>query len=373
MLSNPFPDGISKPPGRSNGLLTNAGSGISYIWPDRTIPFYHGFSAGVQWELPFRSVLEVSYNGRRGRQIGVNTNMNSVTYEEYQTYGSSLTSTQVKNPYAGLLPGTSLNGANMTLQQSLLPYPQFTGITESERSIGTQHFDYIQLGLEKRLSAGLTVSSSATFGWGWTYSSYLNNGMDAIGQFIRRDAGTEPYIVNLNATYSLPFFNDAGGVKKAVLGGWQIAGFGQWRAGTILGVGGAVSSGLDPRIDNPTLAHRFNTCTFNMTNNQRQNCASATEPVAWIIQKPFTLNTQPQPQWGSVRTWTPLSVDLSVYKSFRLLERLKLDFRIDANNAFNTPRFGNPNMTATSSLFGVTTLTQANMPRSLQLGLKLSF
>lgn len=375
MLSNPFPDGILKPLGRAGGLLTNAGSSISYIWPDRTVPYSHAFSIGIQYELPFRSVVEISYNGRRGRQRPTSKALNSITYEQYMTHGANLTAsaTQVANPYAGLLPGTSLNGAKMTLQQSLLPYPQYTGITETDRTIGTSRYDSLQIAFEKRLSAGLSVSSSATFQTSSTYSSYLNSGMDAIGQFIRRDGGFEPYIINLNVTYSLPFFNDAGGLMKAILGGWQIAGFGQWRAGSILGVSGAVSTGLDPGIDNPTLAHRFNTCTFDMNTNKRQRCASDTEPVAWIIQKPFTLNTQPQPQWGSVRTWIPLSVDLSVYKSFRPLERLKLDFRVDANNAFNTPRFGNPQMGATSSLFGVTTLTQANMPRSLQLGLKLSF
>src|SRR5256885_8458785 len=48
MLSNPFPDGIRLPPGRSQGLLTNVGQSISYIWPERTIPYLHSFSSGVQ-------------------------------------------------------------------------------------------------------------------------------------------------------------------------------------------------------------------------------------------------------------------------------------------------------------------------------------
>jgi hypothetical protein len=65
-------------------------------------------------------------------------------------------------------------------------------------------------------------------------------------------------------------------------------------------------------------------------------------------------------------------VDLSLWKTFKT-EHVSIDLRADASNAFNTPRFGNPTMTATSSLFGVTTMTQANMPRSIQLGLKLSF
>jgi len=374
MLTNPFPDGILKPLGSALGLQTNVGQSISYVWPDSTVPYSYTFSAGFQYQLPFRSVLEIAYNGRRGRSRPTSTSLDTVTYDQYMANGSSLTSTQVTNPYAGLLPGSSLNGAKMTLQQSLLPYPQFTAITETNRTIGTSRYDALQVTLEKRLTAGLTVLFSGTYAKASTYTTYLNPGMDAIGQFIKRDGGIEPYIFNLNGSYNLPFFNKASGLVNAVLGGWQIAGFGQWHAGTIMTIADAYSTGIDAGIDNPTYAHRLNTCTFNMNTNKRQNCASTSEPVAWIIQKPFTLNTQPQLQWSSVRSRIPLNVDLSLYKSFRIsTERVKLDLRADANNAFNTPRFGNPTLSATSSLFGVTTLTQANMPRSIQISLKLRF
>jgi hypothetical protein len=372
VLSNPFPTGILQPVGSSKGLLTNAGNSISYIYPDRAVPYSYTFSTGIQYQLPFRSVLQVSYNGRRGRNLATARNLNTVSFEQYLANGANLTGTQVNNPYANLLPGTTLNGARMTLQQSLLPYPQFTGITENARSIGKSRYDSMQVQLEKRVSSGLTVLFTGTFQNGATHSTYLNSGMDPIGQFITRDSGAEPFIINLNSTYSLPFFNQAKGFTRMLLGGWRIAGFAQFRSGGILDVTGATSTGTDPGISNPTYAHRFNTCTFNNNTNLRQNCSSPTEQVAWVIQKPFTLLTVPNPQWGTVRVWNPPISDLSLSKNFKT-ERLNVDLRADASNAFNTPRFGNPTLAATSSLFGVTTLTQANMPRSVQLGLKLTF
>ncbi len=349
-----------------------ADAGIVPLTTPGAVPYSHTFSTGIQYQLPFRSVLQVSYNGRRARNLATGRNLDSVTYEQYLSNGANLTGTQVANPYAGLLPGTSLNGARMTLQQSLLPYPQFTGVTENARSIGVSRYDSAQIQLEKRLSGGLTVLFTGTFQNGATHSTYLNSGLDAIGQFITRDSGAEPFLINLNSTYSLPFFNHTKGLTKTLLGGWRIAGFAQWRSGTILDVTGATSTGIDPGIDNAAYTHRFNTCTFNNNTSTRQNCASTAEPVAWIVQKPFTLLTVPNPQWGSVRVRNPLSTDLSLSKTFKT-ERLNVDLRADASNAFNTPRFGNPTMSATSSLFGVTTLTQANMPRSVQLGLKLTF
>ena len=300
MLSNPFPEGIRLPPGSSQGLQTNVGQSISYIWPQRTIPYLHSFSTGVQYELPFRAVVEVSYSGSRSRQLPTSKNFNSVTFDQYTSNGANLTGTTVPNPYAGLLPGSSLNGATMTLQQSLLPYPQFTGITENGRSIGSARYDSFLMRLEKRLSAGLTVLFTGTIATATTFTSYQNSGMDQIGQFITRDGGIPPWQYNLASTYNLPFFRNGGRMTRSMLGGWQLSGIVSWFPGGITGASGANSTGVDPALPRPTYDRWFNTCTLNNNTGRRQSCASDSEPVAWIIQKPFTLVTTPDPEWSSV-------------------------------------------------------------------------
>ena len=377
-LTNPFPTGILAPPGRSLGLLTNVGQAVSFISPTRVMPYSHVVSVGVQYQLPFRSVIEVSYNGRFGRSLPTSYNRNSVNAAQYQQYGASLTGTNVANPYAGLLPGTSLNGATMTLQQSLLPYPQYTGVTETNMPLGTSRYNSVVFQFEKRLSQGLSVSLNGTFGRSFTYNSYLNNGIDAPGQFITRDGGTPPRTINLIFTYTEDVFRHQSRLVKTVLNGWQVSGYTQWVSGALLNVSGAYTTGLDPTIENPTFSRWFNTCTLNLNNNTRQSCASATEPAAWMIQKPFTLNTQPVPQWNGFRGRSVPEVSLSFFKAFKIRERAKFELRMDADNATNQPTFGAPNLTATSSLFGVTTLTQGFSyssigPRQIQLGAKISF
>ncbi len=378
MLTNPFPTGILAPPGSSLGLLTNVGQGISFISPTRVMPYSHSVSVGVQYQLPFRSVLEISYNGRFGRNLPTSYSRNSITFAQYQQYGSALTGTSVPNPYAGLLPGTSLNGATRTLQQSLLPYPQFTGITENNMSFGTSKYNSVVFQFEKRLSQGLAVIVNGTFGKSTTHGIYLNNGLDAPGQFITRDGGTPPHTINLIFTYTENLFKNRNSLFKTALNGWQVSGYTQWVSGALLGVSGAYSTGLDPALPNPTFKRWFNTCTFNQNNNARQNCASDTEPVAWLIQKPFTLNTQPVPQWTDFRGRAVPEVSISFFKRFRIRERVGFELRMDADNATNQPTFGAPNTSATSSLFGVTTLTQgfsysSVSPRQIQLGAKISF
>ncbi len=378
MLSNPFPTGILAPPGRSLGLLTNVGQSISFISPTRVMPYTHVVSVGVQYQLPFRSVIEVSYNGRFGRDQPTSYNRNSVSFAQYQQYGASLTGTSVANPYANLLPGTSLNGSTITLQQSLLPYPQYTGITENNMPIGTTKYNAVVFQFEKRLSHGLSVVFNGTFGKSTTFTSYLNNGMDAPGQFITRDGGTPPHTINLIFTYTEDLFKNQNKLVKTVLNGWQVSGYTQWVSGALLNVSGAYSTGLDPRLPNPTFTRWFNTCTLNQNTTARQNCADASEPVAWLIQKPFTLNTQPVPQWPDFRGRAVPEVSMSFFKAFRIKERARFELRMDADNATNQPTFGSPNLSATSSLFGVTTLTQGFSyssigPRQIQLGAKISF
>jgi hypothetical protein len=372
MLSHPFPDGILLPPGRSQGLLTNVGQGISYIYPQRTVPFLHSFSSGIQYELPFRSVIEVSYSASRTRNLPTSRNMNSITADQYTSNGAALSST-VPNPFAGLLPGSSLNGATMTLQQSLLPFPQYTGLTETGRSIGTARYDSLLMRVEKRLSAGLTTLFTMTLTDSTQRVSYQNSGMDPIGKFIVRDGGTPPWQYNLSATYELPFFRKSRGFTRSALGGWQTSGFVSWFPGSIVTIGGANSTGIDPALPHPTYNRWFNTCTINNNTGRRQNCIDDSEAVAWVIQKPFTLVTQPDPEWSSVRTRVPAEFNLAIFKSFAIRESFRAEFRAEAFNAFNSPRFGGPSTSATASTFGVVTLAQANAPRSIQLSLRLSF
>jgi hypothetical protein len=67
-----------------------------------------------------------------------------------------------------------------------------------------------------------------------------------------------------------------------------------------------------------------------------------------------------------------VTLDASLVKNNRITERFQAQLRADFFNALNHPNFSAPNLTPTSAAFGTIT-SQANLPRTIQLGLRLTF
>ena len=368
-LRNPYPNGLSQPVGSSQGLATLVGNGYTYQNQGRTIPYVHQFSVGLQRELPWQVVLDASYVGSRTRGYPVAKGINEITEAQLATGTAMLV--QVPNPFAGLLPGTAMNGATVPLQQLVRPYPQFTGISEDRRPIGEIDYNSIQMTLNKRLSQGLQFLVSYTYSKRMQRTEYLaaQNSWDQPLEVVSGDDA--PHRLFVSATYRLPNVNDNKGVLNLLLGGWQMNGIAVWQSGLPVTVAAGSVLLADPALDDPTRERWFNTCTVT-TAGVRQNCASTSETVAWQVQAPYTLRTSPT-RLDTVRTDRPLQLDFSIFKAFNLPAGMKLQVRAEAFNTFNTPWFGAPNTTVTATAFGTVTPTQANDPRNIQLGFRLSF
>jgi len=368
-LKNPYPAGIDVPPGRSQGLATLVGRGFTFGYPDRSIPYVHQFSIGWQQRLPWRIVAEATYVGSRSRSLQTSRSINEVSAEQLKL-GTALNDL-VANPFQGLLPGTAFNGATVVRSQLLRPFPQFTGITRAYETIGKSWYNALQVQVEKRVTHGLHFLVSYTLAKSIEAIGYLNAQHSDLAKVLTSvDA---PNRLILSGSYDLPFLQKATGFLQ-VFGGWKMNWIVSLQSGLPVGTpSGAYSSGIDPRIPNDqrTRDHWFNTCTLSLT-GVRQNCATANEPVAFVVQPPFTLRTL-STRFPNVRTSRPPQVDFSLFKAFRLHENLNLQLRAEAFNLTNTPWFGAPNTTLGGSAFGVVSPSQANDPRNVQIALKLVF
>ncbi len=368
-LSNPYPAGIDQPVGDTQGLATLVGRGFTYSDPERVIPYVHQFSIGAQRELLWRMVVEASYVGSRTRKLVVSKGINEISAAQLAQGNANLV--QVPNPFQGLLPGTAFNGATVPQQQLLRPFPQFTGITEDRRSLGVNDYDALQVSLNKRLARGLQFLVSYTFSKTEEEVTYLNP-QDDWNQLARVvTANDSPHRLLVSTTYQLPFLAGRNDLLGSILGGWQMNAIITAQSGLPVGTTAGAVLVADPSISNPTLAHWFNTCTQTLAGT-RQNCASADETVTWRVQAPFTLRTLPT-RLETVRTDRPTLIDFSFFKTFALPANMRLQARFEAFNFFNTPWFGAPNTNVTSTAFGTVAPTQANDPRNIQLGIRLTF
>ena len=171
-LSNPYPASLFaggqllQPIGNSQGLSTNLGQNISAQYLDRALPYAHQYSAGFQYWLFKTWTAEATYVGNLTRRMPVSMNqnfipadvLNSIPVDQRQAYFTA----QVPNPMAGLLPGTGLNGATVSRAQLLYAYPQYGQVTITDVPAGRQRYDSAQFKLNRRFSAGLTVTAAFT-------------------------------------------------------------------------------------------------------------------------------------------------------------------------------------------------------------------
>jgi len=371
-LLNPFPTGVNQPTGSSAGLATQLGQGFSFADPNRTIPKVYNYSLAIQHQLPWATLVEVAFAGNYGTQLSVSKAINFLPRSFYVLPGGTppVPSTtllgQVTNPMAGKIAGSSLNNATTAYQNLQIPYPEFGGISESTRPLGKSLYNSLQVSVEKRLQAGLQGRFSFTWNKIMQETSYLND-QDDWNMLARVQAGEPSKVATLSMTYMLPIFNKGTGFVHNVLGGWEMNGILRYLNGSLVGApGGVYSTGVNPKVDDPTYQHWFNTCTLN-TNGVRQNCVDANQPVAFIQPGPNTLRTLSGALPG-IRTEVPTTMDLSLFKSFQFHEKARLQFRANAYNLANTPIFGGPNTTT-----GVIGIGQVNDPRIVELALKLNW
>lgn len=371
-LSNPFPAGIFRPAGSSQGLATFAGQTITYVYQNRTIPYMQQFSAGFQRELPGSVLVDISYVGSQSRQLGANKNINALSSDQLALGTVYLNQTQ-PNPMQGLLPGTAFNGANIPRRQLLRPYPQFNDLNRNELPVGKGWYNALQLQVQKRLSHGFDMLVNYTWSETMEAASYLNPQFNDTQLERARTSEDLPQRLSILGRYQFPFFSHAKGITKVFLGGWQIQAIALFQSGRQLNGVDAYPTGVNPFISGAKVpdGYYFNACSLN-TAGQRQSCASADQPVAWVQRLSDTLRVTSS-RWSQIREMRPPLVDSSVFKSFHPKEGLEVQFRAEAFNTFNTPWFGQANTTLGNARFGLLGNTQTNDQRNIQLALKLAF
>lgn len=382
-LSNPFPSGIIPPAGSSLGLGTFMGQSVSFLAPSVNDPYSLRWNFGVQRSLTPNLLLELDYIGNHASNVPVQTTQINEIPAQYlstlptrdQTVINTLTAT-VANPFAGLLPGTSLNGSKTTVAQLLSPFPQFpgdtgsgtTGVVMQNNTIGSSNFNAFDVRVEKRLSYGLSIIGDYMFSKLIERDDYLSAADTTLENGISAFDHTHHFVAAFS--YDLPFgrgqmLDLRSGWANRLFGGWVLNGIYSyqtgapiaWNAGDYIYLNQPLD--LNNRETGQALVNgkyqplpAFDTAAFN-TNSKQQ-----------LVYHIRTFSTA----FPNLRADGINNLDSSILKDFNVTEGAYLQLRLEAFNIFNHPTFSAPQVSSpSSSSFGVIN-KQANLSRQIQLG-----
>ncbi|MBL8229171.1 MAG: TonB-dependent receptor [Bryobacterales bacterium] len=375
LLRNPYPRGVAPVLGSALGALTQFGNRIEATTQDIISPRSRQVNFNIQRDLPFDTLLEVAYVHTRGFQLHRNDegglSLNQLD-PSLMALGSRLNE-QVTNPFFGTrFAGGALGGARTSRAQLLRPYPQFTDIIPIY-SVGASSFYHsLQVSANKRFSKGLQMQLAYT--WGKSIDDGLSH-QDSYN--IRADRALSDidiaHRVVIMGIYELPFGRGRrfGGNwsrwMDIAVGNWQVNGLSTLSTGTPIGMSASNNAG----IFNQAIRANNNGRSGKLTGPVQDRLLAYFDRSVYSQPGQFSFGNM-GPRLPDIRNDGIYNFDLSLFKNFHITERLNAQLRGEALNAFNTPRFGGPNTSVTSSSFGVIT-SQANAPRQIQLGLKFMF
>ena len=316
------------------------------IYPDSNpMSYFEQYNLNVQNEIK-GILLEVGYAGSRGVHLPYGAyNLNAIPISQAATAAGRFIA-----PF--------------------VPYPQFPNGVSVQTWIGSSNYNSLQLKAEKRFSSGLGFIAAYTFsklidvGQLGYRDPLLNRDLD---RGIGPDNAPNRFTVAYN--YRLPFGKGnrwvTHGPLQYVAGGWELNGFTTFQSGLA----------LMPGISTNTCQCGNNAARPNVTSDPRISPSSRDLNHWYDISKfsvpaQFTIGNSGR---GLVYGPHTHNWDLNAAKTFPIpgREGMKLEFRAEFYNLFNTPQFSDPNMTVNAGTAG--RVTGSKNERQGQMALKLYF
>jgi hypothetical protein len=376
-LTAPFPGGVLLPTGSSLGLATSIGGGVSFYDPNHVQPKSTQYSASVQQQFPGNWTLQLAYVGARPTRLEVNHNIDILPAKYYNcavadpTCGLTFLNSKVANPMAGQIPQNSgLNASTIAESTLLLPYPQFSSVTENGSSIGTAPYNALQIQVAKPMRHHFNLQGNLTWDKVMLHTAYLDNYWAAVGKLESIQDPNPTLFANIFGSVELPRLLTAPAYERLALGGWQLNGVARFSNGNLIGAPGNVDIIGNYYTGNWSLRHQFNTCWQQPTTTStsvtwsnvvtavnsstglvtNQACDTSTSAAAFRQRIGFTSQTN-SPYLNLRIPLKPL-MDLSVFKKFTIHESTSFEIRGEFYNVLNTPEWGGPSTSLGAANFG---------------------
>jgi outer membrane receptor protein involved in Fe transport len=343
---NPFPASFAPfVPAKDAAFFTPLGTFGTFAGNFRP-SYMETYNITIERELARNLVARASYIGNLGRHLNYTDDIN----------------------YARYAPGATTGNI-----QQRRPYQDFGSILTTYGD-STSSYHGFQVSVERR------VTNSLSFEVNYTVSKSIDetsadqtpqNASQVIPLNLRANRGVsdfdQPQRLIASYVWALPKLAQQHAAVRNIAGGWELTGITTIRSGLPFSVSSgadrAFAGGLSNYADlvgNPFLdTGRSRADRINMYFN----------PAAFTANAVGTFGTSPR---NVLRGPGAFSSDIGLMKFFPINEKIRLQFRAELFNAFNTPRFNNPFATQnTPSRFGK--IEGAADPRIVQFALKIAF
>ena len=385
--SNPFPNGIDRPAGNTNGRFQNIGGDVYFNDQFRQAPAIHKWSLDLQRSIGRSTALKAGYLGSRGLNLPVGGTINSrininQLADGHLSLGPDL-NRQYRNPFHGDPAFGSLAGEpTLPLGQLLRPFPHFRNVYARHVSSGRSLYHSLRLELEQRIRdrfharinythtqhrdsvyEGNTLLQSVS---GVTDSVYNSPDGCALGRCPGLESDYShsnlhtPHQLNVNLIYALPG-------RRRWLGGWSAS------MATILRGGFPLSV---TQNENPLGAYGFA-----YQRPQRVILEGGGDPrgrtsqylTARGVEPTEALRLSDMPRTTvAVRSPSLVNWDVSFQKNTDISEDVRLILRLEFINIFNGINWNGPQTILGLQSFGSITGVRG-YPRTFQLMTKLAF
>ncbi len=374
-MENPFPDGVVKPLGSSLGINTNIGAGVSFDGRNRVIPRTYQYSFTLEREMGWNTVLELSYVGSRTYGEPRTIQLSEMLQSDYEAAfrNPSFYQAQVANPWFGIIPRNRALGAAETIARRdlLRRTPQFNNVESFINPWGQIWYHGLQTRFEKRMFGDRSRGGALTWVASYTWSKQMESTNRQTFNFEWFDNWMDSVVTANDRTHNFQFAgiwdlpigkgrayaNQMPKAAELLAGGWNV----NWTIGYTSGFPLGAWTGWEYLCGDPTSIQQSESQWVDRT----RSCYRQLQPFE---------QTQLMPRFHQIRSHTKAQVDLAIAKKISLTERLQLEFRGEAFNAFNTPLRGDPPLGNPSDAnFGILPVQQLNFPRNIQIGFRLRF
>ncbi|HZL24928.1 MAG TPA: carboxypeptidase regulatory-like domain-containing protein [Acidobacteriaceae bacterium] len=320
-------------------------------------PVRYNWNFTVQRELPLKSTLSAAYVGGRGTHSWRVYDINQPTVGAQQAH-----------------PGINVN--------ALRPYLGYAAI-QQEQSDGRSRYNSLQVSWQRtavtNMSFGVSYTLSKSMDDSSNYRDIVPDTYDT-GNLYGPSEYDARHMVVVNYIWTLPFLRTQNTLTAKILGGWRFGGLAQFQTGAPCGVGvntdyagvgenGSFGCGSQGEFwtmnGKPKILHNFGAGKYFSTTNPDGTAIFTAPALGTFNHQQGVRDSIYQPGY---QDW-----NLSLKKKFVFTEKTNMEFTTEAYNFINHPNWAGPNLNPTSGQFGQVTAKTTSNPRTLQVGLHISF